>query len=339
MTKLEYEAFRLAPADRPQLRSETETVNPREIAFATATFYRAWEPSTADAVRDATDVDGIRGDLALKTLTAAKLNGFQIAVVDGGSSVAFRKALTETIGKPASDEEQKGMSPSRRQVFGEAATLDGVKVIAWVEPEKVTMAAGDNLFRAALPILQGQADVVIPKRDEFAFIAYPYYQTNWEKESNRQFNRLLKENGLLPEDSEDLDMWFGPRLFRNDPNVLKLFTYQWERDNMYPAQQNGTTIWEHDAEMNPDLWAGAIFLPVIAQLYKDKLDLKPPRVVGVEVDYIHSEEQKRTEQNSPTFQTKREQQSRNILHAAEALMQVFTYDSAQVKPLYRPIPR
>ncbi len=316
----------LAALDRPRI--ETELVNPHTIAFATATFYKKWQPLAVGAIRDEADVDGIRGDLALKTLAAARLNRFQIAVVDGGSSEAFREALTETIGKPPSDEQQRGMSQSRRQVFGEASELKGIKVIAWVEPEKVTMATGENLQRAALPILQGHADVVVPKRDEFAFITYPYYQTNWEQESNREFNAKLKENGLLPQDAEELDMWFGPRLFRNEPEVLKLFMHQWEKDATHSNKE--------DKEMNPDLWAGAIFLPVIGQLYKDKLDLKPPRVASVTMDYVHPDEQTRTEQNNDKFRAKRELQSCNILHAATALIEVFNYDSTHGS-LYRPL--
>lgn len=313
---------------KPRRTKELECVDPHAIAFATATFYKNWHPISNVTSRDPLDIDGIRGDLALKTLRAAKLNGFQIAVVDGGSSEAFKNALSTTLGQEPSNEKQKGMSPSRRQVFTEASGLAGVKIIAWVEPEKVAMANGNNLQNAALPILKGDADVVIPKRDAFAFLTYPEYQVSWEQQANNDFNKLLKDNGLLPQDAEDLDVWFGPRLFKNDPEVLKLFLHQWERDDTHPNQR--------DAKMDPEHWAGAIFLPVVAKLYQDKLDGNSPRVISFPVNYTHPEEQTRTEKDSPVFTAKREQQSINILDATAALVQIFTYDAKQKKPLYRP---
>jgi hypothetical protein len=316
------------PIPQEMRTREKELVDPQSIAFATATFYRDWKPLADGATRNITDVDGIRGDLALATLTAARLNGFQIAVVDGGSSNAFRNILSETIGKPPSDERQKGMSPSRRQVFGEASAFNGVKVIAWVEPEKVSMATDNNLQKAALPILQGNADVVIPKRDTFAFMTYPDEQVRWEQDANKKFSEILRQNDLLPRNAEVLDVWFGPRLFKNDPDILKFFLHQWERDDT-PSNKK-------DVKMDPDLWAGATFLPVVAKLYQDKLDGKPPRVVSVPVAYTHPYEQTITEQDSPVFTAKREQQSRNILNATAALVQVFSYDSVHERPLYRP---
>lgn len=58
--------------------------------MATTTFYPSWEPGPSDANASA---DKVRGDLALKTIKAAADNGYQIAVVDGGSSPAFLEAV------------------------------------------------------------------------------------------------------------------------------------------------------------------------------------------------------------------------------------------------------
>lgn len=314
-----------AELSRRQFRStelrptEIEPFNPRDIAVATTTFYKGWAPLAEGATREAGDVDGNRGDLALKMLTEAQRQGFQLAVVDGGSSDAFRATLANVIGKPASDEQQRGMSQSRRQVFGEASALNEARVVAWIEPEKVAMAQGDNLKKAAAPILSGEADVVLPKRDATAFASYPEHQVPWEQDANRQFNDILRTNGLLPEDAEDLDAWFGPRLFKNTPEVTKFFMHQWERDDTHPDQKEKT--------MEPELWAGAIFLPVVAKLYEDRLNGNPPSVVSVPVDYVHPREQKEFEEaNEEIFGPKREQQSQNILGATRALVQVFNYD-------------
>lgn len=319
------------PQNQETGKRETELVNPRDIAFMTTTFYKNWQPLPEGATRDADDADGIRGDLAIKTLASAKENGFQVAIVDGGSTDAFRSALTDIIGKPASDEKQRGMSPSRRQVFGEASALQDAKVLVWAEPEKVSMAQADNIQKAAKPIIEGRADVVIPKRDDAAFSTYPEYQVTWEKEANSKFNKLLRKNGLLPDNMDDLDAWFGPRLFKNSPEITKLFMHQWERDDTRPDKK--------DKRMDPELWANATFLPVVATLYRDKLAGHSPRVVSVPVNYVHPAEQTANEQDSPDFAAKREQQSDNILEATRALIAVFNYDANHENPLYHPANR
>lgn len=306
--------------DRIQ-RDPEKLAEARHIGIATATMYPEWKPLPQGAVRSMNDVSGLRGDLALKMLKSAKAKGFQIGVVDGGSSEEFRQTLQETVGITVSKEKRKGMSPSRRQAFGEVSAMDGVKVVAWTEPEKVSMV--DSLLKAAQPILEGKADVVVPKRDAKAFATYPDYQAVWENRANEEFNRQLKDHGLLPQDAEELDVWGGTRLLKNDPNVLKFFTHQWELDQNDPKFDEG--------KMDPELWPNALFLPVIGTLWKDRISGNPPSVISVPVDYKHPAEQTAMEQDSPAFQAKRKQQFENIIGATAALLQVLEHDAAQPK--------
>jgi len=166
-------------------------------------------------------VDKIRGDLALASLNEAERKGFQILVVDGGSSSAFVDHLHEGEVQCKSQEEP-GMSASRRQAIQQGSSLEGVEAVAWVEPEKVSFVR-DCLSVAAAPILDGSADMVIPKRDKESWNTYPSYQADHEKRANRHWNSILRKSGILPEGVEDLDVWFGPRIFKNDSEILGLF--------------------------------------------------------------------------------------------------------------------
>ena len=146
---------------------------------------------------------------------------------------------------------------------------------------------------------------MVPKldRDEIAFSTYPTYQADWEKRANTEFNRLLRNHGLLPDDTEDLDAWIGPRLIKNNLNILKLFLHTWELEQTDPKADNG--------KLDPELWPNAIFLPLVAALWRDKLLGQAPRVKSVAIDYRHPAEQTRIEKDSDMLQAKREQQFGN----------------------------
>ena len=144
-------------------------------------------------------------------------------MVDGGSSEAFK---AELAGMKISllPELERGMSSGRQQAFAETAKLEGVKVICWIEPEKVSVIR-DCLPEAVLPILNDEADIVVPKRIDSSFEKYPEYQVKYEQKANRLWNDILRARGLLAEDSEDLDVWFGPKFFINNPELVKLFPH------------------------------------------------------------------------------------------------------------------
>lgn len=268
-------------------------VDPRAIAIATTTFYPKWYPGET---QEHDVVEKIRGDLAIQTIKEARQKEYQTLVVDGGSSEAFKKELVGMEIQPLSELE-RGMSSSRQRAFAEAARLEGVKVVCWIEPEKVSIIR-DCLPEAVLPILNDEADIVVPRRTDVSFRTYPDYQVKSEQKANRLWNNILRSRGLLVEDSEDLDVWFGPKFFVNNPELVKLFL------NKYEFIKGKTKL--HKI-IKPELWPNATFLPVVAALYRGF------RVKGVDVPYIHPSQQTAIEVDSPEFVRKRNIQRKNII--------------------------
>lgn len=268
-------------------------VEPRSIAIATTTFYPKWYPGE---VGDHYVVDKVRGDLALHLVREAQDKGYFVAVIDGGSSLAFKSEMEKT-GVAVQPEVGRGMSASRRQVFIEASNSKGVKVICWTEPEKVSIVR-DCLPNAVLPILNGETDIVVPARDKVSFQSYPDYQAEEEKRANREWNAILKARGFLPEDSPDLDVWFGPKFFRNDPEIIELFL------NKYEFRKRELKL---DKIVDPELWPNATFLPIVAALHRGL------RVKSIPVPYTHPKEQTEIEINNPLFVRKRDLQRKDII--------------------------
>jgi hypothetical protein len=278
---------------RQNIEPSHETINPHEVGIASTTFYPGWYPSEAGENPSA---DKVRGDIALATFSEAHGKGYQTVIVDGGSSSGFLDALGET-GVAIEAERDRGMSASRRQAFEAVSSLEGVNVICWTEPEKVSIVK-DCIPYALQPILSGEADIVVPRRDDESFATYPDYQVEFETTSNHLWNNILRRHGLLPEDAQDLDAWIGPRFFKNDPDIVKLFVDKYEF--IYDVQSG----LKKDA---PELWPNALFLPIVAALKQGY------RVVGVNVPYRHPAEQTAFEQDNDTFRQKRAYQQENIL--------------------------
>ena len=273
--------------------SAERQIKAHEIGIASATFYPDWEPGEAGEDPSAVKV---RGDIALQTFHEAMADGYQVAVVDGGSSPAFLEALGKT-GVTVETEKERGMSASRRQAFESISGADDVKVICWTEPEKLSMVR-DCISEAIKPIEAGEADIVVPRRDAEAFATYPDYQVKFEQDSNHLWNDILRRHHLMPEDAPDLDAWIGPRVFRNDPDIVALFEGKYK---FVGETQSGL---KQDA---PELWPNALFLPLVAALKKGY------RVVGADVPYRHPAEQTAMEQDSDAFRQKRVVQQENIL--------------------------
>jgi len=268
-----------------------EIVNPNSIVIATSTLYPGWDPGP--------HIDSsitIRGNLALETIKEAVSDSYQVVLVDGGSSQDFI-AKAKSLGAHVLSQEEKGMSPGRRQAFKEASILPNAKVICWLEPEKISIIK-DCLPNVIFPILTGKADVVVPKRDDDSFSTYPDYQAKFEKRANNLWNRILKKHKLLPQESEDLDVWFGPKFFRNDPKILSLFLARYHLAESKP---------EFYKNINPEDWANSTFLPIVAALKEGC------RVKSITVSYKHPQEQTKLEQNSIFFRKKRFLQFKSII--------------------------
>lgn len=262
----------------------------------TGTFYPNWyEGNVRDPIHD---VDKVRGDLALETLECAKNAGYQIVVIDGGSSSAFLAAM-DVRSIPHVSQEKKGMSPGRQEGFRKASVLESADVIVWVEPEKVSFVR-DCLIQTVLPILQDEADIVVPARDHEAWMTYSDHQRRSEKQANQHWNTVL-HTGLDSSNVPQYDAFFGPRVFRNTPAVLSHFLR--ETDLADTRRMND----RFESVIDPKRYSDATFFPIATGLQENL------RVKSVTVPYRHPQEQVRTEVDSPVFAQKRLNQRRGIV--------------------------
>ena len=294
----------------PEAGSEKKEIlfNPQSLAVVSTVHYPKWYNGEINWNNTESLSDKVRGDLALEMINEAKNQNYQVTIVDSGASPTFTQKLGDLKIRVFS-EEKGGMSTGRQQGFREASLLSYaengkqklVEAICWLEPEKISIIS-DCLSKAVEPILSGQADIVIPKRriNEFEE-TYPDYQVKYERDSNRLWNQMLRKFGILGHDQEDLDVWFGPRIFRNTPEIAQIFLTKYK----YDKDQNA--IGSSQDAYKPGRYPNATFFPVIAALF-DKF-----RVVSIEVPYRHPLEQTKMEKDNDEYRKKRADQQREII--------------------------
>jgi hypothetical protein len=258
-------------------KRETELgFDPRDVSIATATFYPKFRTDGE------VNLENVRGVLALESMRAARDKGYQISVIDGGSSEDFL-AASQALGIDLEPEKQRGMSASRRQAFDSAEAKNGAKAVVWTEPEKVSFVEACVPLVVG-PILSGQADIVIPRRNPALFeTSYPPYQFNSETKANAGYNSLLKRAGLLSPD-EYLDMFFGPKVYANREGVRELFH---QVRSLKPDSKGKMPARKYT---DPEKYSNAIFLPVAAALHQGL------RVASVEVPFVYPPSQQAIEQ-------------------------------------------
>lgn len=284
------------------LDNKEKLVQNSQIAIATTINYPEWYSDKPSKNNTDTKNDKIRGDLFLKMVQSVIKKGFQLVIVDSSNNSSLTKKLNELEIAPFS-EKQKGMSLSRQQAFREASKLEGIKVIVWTEPEKVSMIK-DCLPLAALPILSEEADIVVPQRNSHGFSSLPNYQAASEMLANQNFNKMLlkfaKEyKDLFPKNIPILDIFFGVKLFKNTPELLDIFTTKYTIKNLSPKEE----------KMNPDLYNNALNFPIIKALNEGYI------VKSVSIPYLHPIEQKEFEKDNPEFVSKRKNQFYGILRS------------------------
>ena len=192
-----------------------ESLDPKTIGLATTTLY----PKYGEG--DPNSVDNVRGRLGLGFLKKALEDGYRVVmVVDGQSSDAWKKELQNFTTQRLILEEQiePGLSAGRQQAMESASKISGVKVVAETEFEKVDIEK--QVKKLALPVLNGEAVVVIANRGEQGMENYPTAQKKEEQKSNDRANAIVKKRGLLPENAPPLDWWNGTRFIKNDPEIL-----------------------------------------------------------------------------------------------------------------------
>lgn len=194
-------------------------MNKNAVAIATNTFYPDWYEGE---IRNISDTDKVRGDLALDFFSQACSEGYKVVVVDGESSENFCKTLKSFPLTILSRTDAK-RSVARRLAIETSSQLSGVEVIVLTEQEKVSFIT-DCMAIATTPVLTGNADLVIAKREDGLFKkTYPKFQYDSETEANILINELYRSYGFLPFSDTEPDMIFGPRIFKNSPSVVACF--------------------------------------------------------------------------------------------------------------------
>lgn len=238
----------------------------KRVVVATSTFYQR--------------ADETRAKLALRTAEEARREGYSLVAVDGGSSEEFIKELdTQAV---VLRQETKGMGPGRRQALNAArqiarGTNGDHWAVVWMEPEKWPFVA--DIAVAAAPVLDNEADLVVPERSQAGWESYPPEQKYSEQIGNLAFWYLT---------GHYLDIFFGPKVMNENALMFYLQTGKYG-----------------------DLWGWLNVTPMnclAAGL----------RVKGVLVNYRHPPEQTAVETGDIVFLRKRIEQLMNQVPAFEA---------------------
>lgn len=233
-----------------------------KLAIATTTCYNPKSES-----------DVIRAGLATNTIERAVEHGYKIVVVDGGSSDEVLREF-ERRGAAIFIEKTLSMGAGRRWAIQEAYNT-GREVVAWMEPEKESYVP--EIHKTVIPILKGEADMVIPCRGPLE--SYPTAQQYAEPLGNSFWEALTGYR---------LDVWSGPRTWRRELSDYFL---------RYSGEYG-------------DKW-DSIFIPVMDAIKDDK------KVISVDVKYVHPKSQTDLENADATFHIKRVEQLQNIMRALQ----------------------
>lgn len=275
-----------------------ESIDPADVALIGITYQPKWYKGPLKSIRH---TDKIRGDLILYSIRFASGVGYKVVLVDGGSAKTFCSEIKKIAGVKLFKAKIPRRSPNRRKAIFEASKIPGVKAIVMTEIEKVSLVT-DCLQEIVAPILNGSADLVVPKREVGLFKKnYPDYMFESEVEGNLLYNEELRANGLLSSHAEDLDVFFGARVFKNDNKLLKFLFSHYEANPF-------DTLLEHRL-FNLEEYSNAQFFPVVKALSKGL------KVLSVTVPFKYPEKQKENEEvgNREHFILKRRYQRLTII--------------------------
>lgn len=252
-------------------------VDAQTIALTCITQYPRWYSGKLQSIKH---TDKIRGDLALESIEYAAKSGYAVVIVDGGSPKTFRKKVKQIEQVVLIVRKSAKRAPARRLAFLRAAKIPGVLVIVNTEAEKVGFIK-ESIEHVVQPVLDNTADIVIPKRKQKLFQqSYPTYQYASEVEGNALYNAQLHLHGLLKPTDEDLDIFFGPKVFRNDRKIISLFLKRFT---------HGLESIE-GLHFDPEELSNTTLFPIVLALQK-KL-----RVISIEVSFRYPAMQKENEE-------------------------------------------
>lgn len=281
-------------------------LNAEKIVIATNFLYTNYKPLVEGQSRQDGDTDGIRGDLALELLNKTLDNGVRVVACDGGSSDEFLSTLEQVKDKGLTvvKSEIPGRAPQRRKAFETAALLPNSKVIVYTQSEKVSLI--DHLAEISKPILEGKADVVIPKRKPELFNqTYPKYMRQSELRVNKTYDWLMKRAGFMAK-GESFDWFFGPVVFRNDPEIVDLFLRQYSIVGSIRSRIG--------AQTDPEKNSGNHYFPIIEALFNRK------EVLSVEVPFVYPESQFKNETSPEAIERFRQRRKQDgVAYRLEAI--------------------
>lgn len=274
-------------------------VDPASIAIATTTYYPKWYRGKLRSVKH---TDKVRGDLALEFMQKAQSIGCQLVVVDGKSSRSFRLELLEHkgINKIVARKIMK-RSPARRLAIATAAKLPGVTIIVLTEPEKISLLK-DCLSLSIKPIIDNKADIVVPKRDDTLFgNTYPLYMYELEVQANKFFNEILRFHRLFKSNTEDFDIFFGPRIIKNEAKIVRVFMKKYHGVVEDPSF--------YHMYYGPEDYANTLYFPLVFGF------IKKLRIASITVPFSYPTIQKDNEEKGvrKIFLAKRKTQQLSIL--------------------------
>lgn len=275
-----------------------DNFNPSEIAIIGTTYNPKWYSGRLKSIKH---TDKIRGDLILYSAQFASGLGYKLVIVDAGSPKTFVKLLKNVPNLKLLTAKIRKRSPNKRKALFEANKIDGIKAIVETEIEKVSLIT-DSIQTITRPILNGECDVVIPKREDSLFQkTYPLYMYKSEVEGNLLYNEALRASGLLSVHEEDLDVFFGARVFRNDKVFLKSIF------SKYTTHPFNSLL--HSKLFDVEEYSNAQFFPIVEALAKHA------RVKSVTVPFLYPEKQKENEERGQLefFELKRDFQRVTII--------------------------
>lgn len=269
------------PAGPNEFKSPDTAISPEnqveekkldKVVIFLSTYYGNDEPSR------------VRSEQALKLLRNAEALGVHAVVAEGGSTnQAFLDALEEFPSVTVIRPKNTTMGPARRAALATAMAEYPDSYYLYCDPEKDSLITAENL-EAMAGRLEDGADIVVPRRESME--SYPPFQAWIEKRANKRMNQLMDSPGADEDREEDLDLWFGPKMF-NDQGADSFLDYQSELDK-----------WD------------AIIVPV-----KDAHE-KGLNIADSVVQFKYPEDQRTNEEGSREFNQKRFEQYRKILKEA-----------------------
>ncbi len=246
------------------------SISPAEVAIVGITYEKKWYAGPLKSIKH---TDKVRGDLILYVLRFATGIGYKVVVVDGGSAKTLVAAMKKIQGVKLFQSKKPKRSPNRRKAIFEASQLENVKAIVMTELEKVSVTT-DCIEMIVDPIINGDADLVIPKRELSLFKkTVPAYMFESEVEGNLLYCEALRANSLLSPNAEDLDVFFGVRVFRNDKKLLKSLLSHYESHPFNALLEHRLFDFEE--------YSNGQFFPVVKALQKKK------KVVSVTIPFTY----------------------------------------------------